>query len=554
MTHRGNVVGTELSGQAPQAGGWVAERVAHDRRRAVGERDRDFRADLLGIDCRDPRKFGVEIRERRVRRRCDEIGHVPLRWDEAAQQREVEAAQPRQRVAQPRQLHCVGGGIGEHAQARHRLVQRRAGEAGVGEIFGADVDAQHGLALAQIFACPRWWPDSCPVRRYLMLARAPHGPRMLAGAAVFYPGQAALGLVLLLSLHRATGSFASAGAAGGAETIAFSLSSIVQGRWLDRQGPRVLVPVAVACVLAIAAIDVALVAGAGTSVLVGLSAAVGGSIPAAGASLRTLWSSLLDDPDQRATAFAYQSLAQDAGFVIGPAALGALTTAVSPTLGLSSCAALIAAGAVTVAIVPSPARATRPPAGASERSIVVALGALAATLAAVGVTLGAVDVSTAAFATDHHSQQLAGVMLAAFSVGSVAGGVAYGARSWRSGLHIRLLACTLALAMLTLAPVAAPSTALLAPALVLAGAPLAATLTTAYLLAAERAPAGRQTEAYALLSLTLNGGSALGSALGGQLVAGGSAGPGFLLGVASPLLGATIILLPAGLRAIRALR
>lgn len=385
------------------------------------------------------------------------------------------------------------------------------------------------------------------MRRYRALARAPHGPRLLLGAAVFYPGQAALGLVLLLALHHATGSFASAGVAAAANTFAFSVSSLVQGRLIDRRGTRVLVPVIIACALAIAAIDVALSADASTPVLVLLGGVIGASLPAAGASQRTVWSSLLDDPDERATAFAYQSLAQDAGFVIGPAALGALATTVSPVLALSCCGVLIAAGGATVASVAAPADPGQPSAAASRRSPLRAVARLAAVLSTVGVALGALDVSIAAFATELHRQELAGVLLAAFSVGSLVGGAVYGARSWRSGLHVRLLGCTLALGVLALAPAVAQSIPLGAGALVLAGVPLAATLTTAYLLAADRAPAGRQTEAYALLALTLNGGAALGGALGGQLVAAGSARPGFLLAVASPLLGAALVALPVSL-------
>ena len=383
------------------------------------------------------------------------------------------------------------------------------------------------------------------MRRYKVLARAPRGLRLLVGAAVFYPGQAALGLVVLLSVHRATGSFASAGVAGAADTIAFSISSIVQGRWIDRRGTRTLLWMTFGCALAVAGISVALTVDAPGPVLIGLAGAVGGSVPAAGASQRAVWSSVLDDPDQRATAFAFQSLAQDAGFMTGPAALGALATAVSPALALGCCASLIAAGAVTVATVSSPGTPARPEFVVPGRSIVVVLAPIAATLAAVGVGVGAIDVSTAAFATEHHDPQLAGVLLAALAAGSLVGGVAYGARSWRSPLPARLLVGTLALAALTLTPIAAPGIALAVPALLLAGIPFAPTLTTTYLLAAERAPADRQTETYALLSMALNAGAALGGALGGQLVAGRSARPGFLLAASSPLLGAAILIVPA---------
>jgi MFS family permease len=383
------------------------------------------------------------------------------------------------------------------------------------------------------------------MRRYRVLARAPYGPQMLTAAAVFYPGQAALGIVLLLTLHRVTGSFATAGVAGAADTLGFSLSSILQGRLLDRRGARILLPFAAASACAITAIDVALLTGASAPVLIALAGLVGATVPSAGASLRSVWSSLLEDRDERATAFAYQSLAQDTGFVIGPATFGALATITSPAWALSACSAMLLAGAVTVATLPIPPCATRTQtAASSQRSLARTLGPLAATLATVGVTLGAIDVSIAAFATEHHRQQLAGVLLATFSAGSVAGGLAYGARTWKAGLPTRLLGGALALALLSLAPVAAPSIAVAALALPLAGAPLAATLTTAFLLASELAPTERRTEAYAILSLTLNSGAALGGALGGQLVAAAGARPGFLLAVASPLLGAAILANP----------
>ena len=56
-------------------------------------------------------------------------------------------------------------------------------------------------------------------------------------------------------------------------------------------------------------------------------------------------------------------------------------------------------------------------------------------------------------------------LLAAFSAGSIVGGLAYGARSWRSRLDVRLLGCVIALAVLSFGPVAAPSIVVIAPAL-----------------------------------------------------------------------------------------
>jgi MFS family permease len=325
------------------------------------------------------------------------------------------------------------------------------------------------------------------VRRYAVLVRAPHGLRLVVGTAIFYPGQAALGLVVLLALHHATGTFASAGAAIAAETVGFSLSGLAQGRLIDRRGTVVIARMTAFCAVAVTAMIVALSSGARAAVLVALAAVVGASIPAVGPALRTVWSSLLDDPDERSTAFAYMSLAQDAGFVVGPAAFGAVAVTVSPEVALACCSALIGAGSLIAATVAVRSRPVAAPSGRSG-SLLRALATVAAVMAVLGVAL-----------------------------------------------RTRLFACSVALSILALGPVAAPSIALAAPICVLAGLPLGATITTAFLLASESAPTERQTESYALLSITLNGGAALGGVLAGQLVAHGSARSGFLLAVASGL-------------------
>jgi MFS family permease len=97
------------------------------------------------------------------------------------------------------------------------------------------------------------------------------------------------------------------------------------------------------------------------------------------------------------------------------------------------------------------------------------------------------------------------------------------------------------LGALLLLPAAAPSPALLALSLVAAGIPLAASLTTAYVLANDLVPAARRTEAFAWLSLALNAGAALGNAGAGTIAAHGGAAPGFLLASGCAAGGAAIL-------------
>jgi predicted MFS family arabinose efflux permease len=159
-------------------------------------------------------------------------------------------------------------------------------------------------------------------------------------------------------------------------------------------------------------------------------------------------------------------------------------------------------------------------------------------MVAIGAALGAVDISAPAFATQHGQPGLAGVLVVACSFGSLLGGLAYGARSWNSPTTHRLLGCVAAFAATLALPALAPSTAAIAVGLLIAGGPLGASLTTAYLLAGDLVAEDSTTVGFSLLTLALNAGAAAGYALGAQIAAHGSAGNGFLVGAGAALLAA----------------
>ena len=159
-------------------------------------------------------------------------------------------------------------------------------------------------------------------------------------------------------------------------------------------------------------------------------------------------------------------------------------------------------------------------------------------MVAVGAALGAVDVSAPALATEHGQPDLAGVLVAACSFGSLLGGLAYGARSWNAPATRRLFACAAAFAAMLVLPALAPTTAAAVAGLLIAGAPMGATLTTAYLLAGDLVPEDRTTVGFSLLTLALNAGAAAGYALGAQIAVHGSAAEGFVLGAGAAIVGA----------------
>ncbi len=378
------------------------------------------------------------------------------------------------------------------------------------------------------------------MRRYLQLWSAPDGPRLIVGGILLAPGQAAIDLVLLLALHRATGSFAPGGVAVAVFTIVNSGANLAQSRMLDRVGA--LWPLAVCSVGLLAAAGVmsaVLAANAPVWVVVVLAGGLGALLPATGAATRALWSARLPDPDDRVTGFAFVSFTQEVGFIAGPAAFGALATLVSPIAGLLACGASVCAGTLIVASVGSVA-STGVASGAAavtagERPGLRGLAPVAVAIGWVGLGLGAFDVSVPAFAVQHGAASLGGVLLAIGSAGSLVGGAVYGTRRWRIGVRARLAACAALSAVLLLFPAVSHGVGLMAAALFVACVPISATLTSGYLFADERAPAARSTEAFAVVGLALNIGVAAGNAVAGHLVSHGTANRGFLL-VAAGLL------------------
>jgi predicted MFS family arabinose efflux permease len=374
------------------------------------------------------------------------------------------------------------------------------------------------------------------MRRYLMLWSAPDGRRLIAGGILLAPGQAAVDLVLLLALHRLTGSFTPGGIAVAVFTITNSGANLAQSRLVDRVGA--LWPLAVCAVGMLAvtgATSVALATGAPVWTVVVLAALLGALLPATGASMRALWSARLPDPDDRVIGFAFVSFSQEIGFIAGPAAFGALATLVSPTAGLLACGASVCAGTLIVASVSSVRVPSEGKERAGERPGLGGLVPVAAAIAWLGLGLGAFDVSVPAFAVQHGVPSLGGVLLAIGSAGSLIGGALYGARRWRTGVRARLALCSAVSAILLLGPAASHALGLMAAALFIACAPLSATLTTGYLFADERAPAARSTEAFAVIGLALNAGVALGNAVAGRLVSHGTANHGFLIVAAGVL-------------------
>ena len=131
----------------------------------------------------------------------------------------------------------------------------------------------------------------------------------------------------------------------------------------------------------------------------------------------------------------------------------------------------------------------------------------------VGGVIGAIEVAVPIFATGHNAPAASGLLIAAVSLGGIAGATVYGSGQWRTPPRRRLV---LLLALMTVwlaALVAADSLVLAGVLLLLAGAPLNPALATFSVLIDRHVPGGAAAEAFGWLSTAIAGGTGAASAI-----------------------------------------
>jgi hypothetical protein len=143
---------------------------------------------------------------------------------------------------------------------------------------------------------------------------------------------------------------------------------------------------------------------------------------------------------------------------------------------------------------------------------------IVAALAAMGAAVGVVQVLVPAYADARDSDTLAGLLLAALSAGSLAGGVVYGARSWPGSLAVRLPLLLLGLGAGFAALALVDAAWLLALLLLAGGLLLAPTTVVGSTLLDAVVPHGSVTEAFTVMVMGIVAGTAAGNALGGAVV------------------------------------
>jgi MFS family permease len=377
-------------------------------------------------------------------------------------------------------------------------------------------------------------PDRVLASPYLEIFRLP-GTRRFSGACFVGRWPMAmnnLGIILVVSAT--THEYAIAGAVSATGSLCYAFAAPLVGRLVDRFGQgRVLRPlVTVSAIGAIAFIVCAQIRAPLWTMFVTAAVFVS-AMPSLGSMVRSRWSALLAGSPLLHTAFSFESVADEMIFVAGPALVTILATELVPVTGIAVACAL----AVTGTLLLAGQRATEPPPRPREhadgRAIATrGMPVIMAVFAALGAMFGTVDLSTVAFATEHHHRPLAGLILGTYALGSATGGLWYGARKWRAPLHRRFL-ITLAGMVAGVAPLwAIPNVPALFGVIFFCGLSISPTLIGGYGLIERKMRAGQLTEGMSLLATAIGIGLAIGPPVAGRLVDGHGARWGYLFALA----------------------
>ena len=390
------------------------------------------------------------------------------------------------------------------------------------------------------------------VRSYRELFAGPDARRVISwGLLARMPmGMASLAFVLLV--RGEGGSYTTAGIVSGAYTVAAGAGAVVGGRLVDRRRPApVLMTYGIAYGVALAGLLSLAHARAPEAALIAGALVAGALAPPIGPTIRMMWPAMLPKPELRTTAFALEATIQEVIFVVGPLIVAALAATISPTAGVAAAAVACVAG--TAGFIGTPAVRARRPDPEHDRTgqhpfeALLPWGVRRVLLLGVayGVAFGAAEVSMPAFAEGHGGRSLGGIALAAFSGGSLVGGVVAGAASTSGGLDRRLQAISALFALLLVPPLVAGSLVQMTAIMFVAGLPIAPSVAIAYNLLERAARRGTQAEAFGWMSTAVTAGIAVGTAGGGGLIAHASVRPALALAVLGAAVACAISFVPA---------
>lgn len=346
-----------------------------------------------------------------------------------------------------------------------------------------------------------------------------------------------LGIVLLVSGR--TGSYAAAGILSASFQLPAALGAVATSRWIDRVGQARLLPwLAAANALLLILFVLAVEAELALIVQAVVVAGAGVSQPAIGSMVRARWAHAATDPARLRSAFALESVVDELIFSVGPPITALLAVQLALPSPIIAGAVIGLVGGVALAAQ----RATQPPlaahradtAGDHRRSALFQPGAALVALAAVGIgsVFGAYEVTVVAFSAGEDAPGASGLILGVWAVGSMIGGLWFGARSWRVPLSRQMVILPAIVVIALIPPLFVSSLPTLALVTAVGGASVAPALIAAFSITERLVPAAQLTEGLTWTNSGLAVGFSVGTATAGFVVDSFGTTWGFALAIA----------------------
>jgi MFS family permease len=360
------------------------------------------------------------------------------------------------------------------------------------------------------------------LQKYVEFIRQPDvGPLLLVALFARMP-VGMVGFSMLMFLRESMGNFALAGTAVGINFIAIAAAAPIQGRLIDRHGPRKLLFVTgLVQPLALVAILVSVKTGMPFAVVAVFAALAGLFASPITTLTRTLWRHRFDRDEDRRTAFSLDAVTIEINFTLGPAFIAVILATWNATAAFA-----IASGTVVIAIfvfIASPAmRYFKLEAGVKRHLFgpltEPRLWLVFITTFGLAMGVGFMEVGYPAYGTALAMPALGGVLLAINSMGSAVGGGIYGGVHFKLPVERQLAGALALMAVPLFLHAIVPTTFLFACVAFLAGALIAPSVAAQSVLVSRLAPSRYATEAFTWSSTFIVSGIGAGMALGGAIV------------------------------------
>jgi len=372
------------------------------------------------------------------------------------------------------------------------------------------------------------------VSGYRELLRTPGVARIIVAQLVARFPNGMTSIAILLHVHHATGSYGAAGLVLAAASVGQAVAGPVTSRWMGVWGMRrVLTATMLVCAASLALLAFA---PGDTVLLMALGLVAGLSTPPVQSAVRTIYPKLVN-AKQLTALFALDASLQELIWIVAPVLITLVSTQIGTVPGLLLVIAILLGGGTWFILAPEVGRVRIPRSRGRIGGVLRRPAVLLATVIGFLLIGACAAVEAGVVAAFGHGGLDAGIVLAVFSVGSLAGGLLSGSIPiGRWAMARRLLVVTLGLG-LTLVSL---NVWWIGGSLVVAGIGVAPALAVLYAMTSASVKFSDTAEAFGWLGTGQLIGAAAGSAVAGFLIDGVGAHGAYWAAVAFCAAGALV--------------